>query len=115
MNNQPFPQMPMSSDPEVIKNWSDDLVNYLMPKILLRLEAILPDYLAEQVLRHIDYPMDFYQAAYVLNVKEDTLRKWNNRGIVSFTKKGGRYFITLKQLCKQIGHSEVLQRIRDHH
>lgn len=115
MNDSTNTQIPMSSDPKVIDNWENDLIDKIMPKIISRLEVILPDYICDQVLKHINYPMDFVQAAQVLCMKEDTLRKWDKRGLVSFVKKDGRYLITLRELCKQIGHSVVLQKIRNQH
>lgn len=103
-------------DAQAIDKCSDDIVNLLMPKILRRLDAVLPGYICEQVLKHIDYPMDIKQAAYLLEMSEGALRKWEMRGGVTFTKTPkGRKMITLQSLCKQVGNSVVLQHIKNRH
>lgn len=109
--NTSIPIQPDTSDAE---QWVEEMVNLLMPKILRRLDAILPEYICEEVLKHIDYPMDFKQAACLLNISEGALRKCEMRGGITFTKiPRGRKVITLQQLCKQIGKGKVLRHIKN--
>lgn len=107
--------LPMTSDPKVIEEWAEDMANLIMPSLLRRLDAILPDYICEQVLKHINYPMDFHQAAFLLNMNVETLRKKELRGHITFSKKNGRKMITLQDLCKQLGNSVILQQIKNKH
>lgn len=115
MNKRRYKQPNSTPQPEKPNGSSESIVDEIMPEVMKRLEQILPVYICEQVLKHIDYPMGYRQAANLLDMKEDTLRKWNKRGIITFARKEGRYVTTLQELCKQIGHSVVLQRILSHH
>lgn len=108
-------QQDSSPHAEIPQGHSESIVDEIMPEVMKRLEQILPVYICEQVLKHIDYPMGYRQAANILDMKEDTLRKWHKRGLITFARKEGRYVTTLQELCKQIGHSVVLQRILSHH
>lgn len=108
--------LPLPGDPAILEKWAEDVVNLIMPIVLRRLDAILPEYICEQVLKHINYPMDFKQVAFLLNTTEDNVRKWDCRGAVCFSKvKGRKKMITLQDLCKQIGTSAILQHIRNKH
>lgn len=107
--------IPYSSDPKDVEEWAEEVANLIMPHLLRRLDSILPGYICEQVLKHINYPMDFEQAASLLNMNIETLRKKEQRGFVTFTKKGKRKMITLQDLCKQIGPSVIMQHIKNRH
>lgn len=114
MKKEIVTSLPLPGDPDVYKDWSEEVIEVLMPYLLRRLEPILSDHIGEIVLHFMNIPLNVPQAAKLLGLSVDALRKQEQRGYIKFIKKGARKMITLKSLCNQIGYSVILQQIKKH-
>ena len=88
-------------------------VNRLVPVLAHFVETQVDALVAKTVGRYMNLPLSVDMVAQILGEHPKTIYKWNERGRLHFTKKGGRMTITIQELNRQLTNEEALQRLHE--